>query len=156
MFEVSEKDGVYAIKGRLDENADMTQLPLDLDVLKVSFKYLKQMNSFGIKKWIAHTTKLSGKLHLLECPSFIVEQIIMLPEFRNNAQIESIFLPFFCRKCALEYDQLIVFNDEKQLAEGLLEELTNRYHCDTCSKPLEFDDDIETFKKIFSEFPKKN
>lgn len=150
MFTITKKENTYYIAGRLDENAKFATLPTDSTQLRISFKDLTRINSLGIKKWVTYISKLSAQLTFTHCPSFIIEQMIMLPEFRAGATIESFYLPFFCQGCNRESNQLVDISVVNDNIENSLATYTAKLHCDRCRGPLEFDDDAETFTKILN------
>lgn len=149
-IEFVEKENLFCLIGRFDESADFTPImDRKLAMMRLDFKGLKRVNSFGIKNWIAFSNNIEGsKIVLMNCPVFIVEQMIMLPEFQGNADVESFFLPFFCSRCGEEVERLIQVAAISKEGSEFLDTLCSDYSCPKCQNVLEFDDDLEIYRKF--------
>ena len=142
-FDVKDDKGVqvFKLKGAIDEKADFTKLVgLSTASLAIDFEAVENVNSTGIKKWIAMLGDLKGKNVTYErCPTVVIESVNMVPALRDGVNVNSFFLPFFCASCDLELTKLVVRSEAT--ATGFIEGINDRYPCERCNRKLRFFDD---------------
>lgn len=140
--EIFLENGIYYIKGKIDEHFDSTTITGSSESsITIDLSLLKAMNSVGIKNWIFMLTSIEDKeVHLRKVPFFFVDQLLMISELIGQCKIESLELPFFCEKC--DKEQLIVFKAEDIINDGFPSDMkcTN----DGCGESLDFDEDEDS------------
>jgi rubredoxin len=105
------KDDVVYLSGVMDESADLSSLLNRPEPLSLNFKGIKRFNSTGIRnllRFLSHWG--SRKLEYLECPCEFIDQINMIPALLghrpNFYTIKSLFVPYECRSCSYDDEQL--------------------------------------------------
>lgn len=81
-----------------------------------NFKDVSSVNSCGVRSWINFMRELQKSQRTVafeECTAEIVMQMNMIPSFKGNADIRSVYGSFGCEKCGHEAD--ILFESGKNL-----------------------------------------
>lgn len=109
-MQIVEKDGVVHLSGVLNEYADLSSLLGHQTPLRLNLRGLTRLNSIGIRNFLKFLADWgSAAIVYEECPSEFVDQVNMIPALmgsKNNAKIESFFVPFECLKCDFDDDIL--------------------------------------------------
>ena len=141
-----QKGTVLAVRlvGSIDENVVFDKLigtpPAALDV---NCKEISRINSVGVKAWIKFFQSCQAKgtkLKFLECSTPIVEQINLISNFVCNGIVESVYVPFSCKKCHTELVGLFKAEDLKKMKLKL-----PFLKCNKCGGEAEFDDVPEEY-----------
>lgn len=110
---LQEKDfDKVVIIGPINEEAEVhfSKLPetLGKNVL-INFRQVTFINSLGVRAWINFMRQLSGRaLVFEECTPEIVNQINMIPNFKGNAKITSVYGTFFCETCNVSQEEIFI------------------------------------------------
>jgi anti-anti-sigma regulatory factor len=100
----------------------------------VDLKGVDRVNSYGVREWIHFMKALADKkarvvLDHVSIP--MVRQMNMIPQVRHQAEVRSIFAPYYCESC----------DDERAIAlPAGAKEAPEHAPCPTCGKQMEFDD----------------
>jgi anti-anti-sigma regulatory factor len=111
---------------------------------------ISRINSCGVREWVNFMQALtsSGSQVVLErCSVPVVAQLNMIANFRGNADVRSVFAPYFCGGCNGRHEQLV------ELGPEALDRLTAPQECPSCGGELEFDDLPESFLEFQAELP---
>ena len=146
-----QKGNVLTVRlvGAIEENVVFEQLigvpPAALDV---NCKEISRINSIGVKSWIKFFQSCQAKgtkLRFLECSTQIVEQINLISNFVCNGVVESVYVPFSCKKCHSELVGLFKTEDLKNMKFKL-----PLVKCNKCGGDAEFDDIPEEYFSFLS------
>lgn len=130
------------LDGVVDEFAELDKLPAEITGSRVTFDLgkLRRMNSVGVRSWIQMLAALKGKtLTLLHCPPVIVEQLNAIQNFRGEAEVRSVLLPYSCEKCAEPFMVEIELNAKTPPL------VAATAPCPKCGTASEFDDVPERY-----------
>ena len=134
----TESEAHYSFSGDVDENFLQEQIPrVKKDYLTFELEHIRNFNSCGIREWIYFIKDMSenGQMIFKSCSVAVIDQINLIPDSIGNAQIESLFAPYYC-ECQGEVNKLI---DVKSSYDLLSKKLAPEFNCDKCGQPLEFD-----------------
>lgn len=135
------------ISGPINEEAEVQMGKIAENVgnnVVINFRQVTFINSLGVRAWINLMRELSSKkLTFQECTPEIVNQINMIPNFKGNAAIESVYGTFFCEKCEKTHEELFVTGKNfPQPPDFKLASVT----CKNCGHPnIEFEEVEESF-----------
>jgi len=75
-----------------------------------NFRRVASVNSCGVRAWInfMREAQKDRQIGFEECPPEVVMQINMIPSFRGEAKINSVYGHFICSDCGNEQDILFV------------------------------------------------
>lgn len=138
-------DGRWIVPDTVDELLTFQNIPLNNNQnLVFDFKGLKRISSYGIRSWVKMIRSIAAKkMVYMNCPSFFIEQLNLVPALKGGAEIDSFFLPYYCDKCNIESEHLTrcetVGNDD------FIEKINNSVTCPKCKKHMMFGDDPELF-----------
>ncbi|RZA06552.1 MAG: hypothetical protein EOP11_10035 [Proteobacteria bacterium] len=121
---------IAVFHGQIDETTNFASLigPV-AGSLRVNTKDVTRINSVGAKGWMQFFQPLraSGiKVTFEGCSPAIVEQINLVAPFLCGADLDSIYLPFFCESCSTEFSSLATI--------PLLKASHNDVPCPNCPK----------------------
>lgn len=113
---IQEKDfDRLVIVGPINEEAEvhLTKVKDQLTrSIVINFRQVTYINSLGVRAWINFMRDLSGKSIVFEeCTPEIVNQINMIPNFRGNAIVKSVYGSFYCNQC--DSTQEMLFEHDK-------------------------------------------
>lgn len=135
------KDLRVSLSGVLDENAVLPALKdppagrLILDLENVEL-----INSLGCRNWInwIKGKKAADGVVLTHCSPVVVKQINILSGFLGeDAQIESVFVPYFCEECSHEQNALVKIKDLHDTTK--FSEIDENIPCPQCGKSMVLD-----------------
>jgi anti-anti-sigma regulatory factor len=104
---------------------------------------ITRMNSVGVKTWIAYfqkEAKTGTKLRFTECSPAVVEQLNLIMNFSCGGTVESVYVPFSCKKCKKYSVELSQVKDLK--VAGLNAPVST---CKICGGEALFDDILEEY-----------
>jgi anti-anti-sigma regulatory factor/DNA-directed RNA polymerase subunit RPC12/RpoP len=117
--QVTHENGkdIVVINGPINEEAEI-HLPKLVENLGnsmvINFKQVTYINSLGVRAWINFIRDLGArKIVFQECTPEIVNQINMIPNFKGQAKIESVYGTYFCDDCSTT--QAVLFEAGKNL-----------------------------------------
>ena len=135
---------VLKLAGDVIEGTDFDQLiGKTAPDTQLNCKDITRMNSVGVKTWIKYFQKESKsgtKLRLVECSPAVVEQINLIVNFVCGGTVESIYLPYACKKCK---KYLVKFSKVSDLKNSGLKAPV--VACDVCGGEALFDDILEEY-----------
>lgn len=148
-FNIGQKSGwdVVQIVGPINEETEvqLTQLGAKLGKQVVfNFKQVSAINSLGVRAWVNFIRVVAAERTLVfeECSPEIVNQINMIPNFKANAQIRSVYGTFFCGSCSHQQNEL--FEAGKTLPKGGDIKLPP-VKCQKCGSAMEFEEVEDAF-----------
>jgi anti-anti-sigma regulatory factor len=135
------------IVGPINEEAEVHLSKLNDTLAKtvvINFRQVSYINSLGVRAWINFMRDVSGrKLIFEECTPEIVNQINMIPNFKGNAEIKSVYGTFFCNSCNNTQEE--IFEAGKSFPNPP-EFSVNIPKCKTCnSADVEFEEVEDSF-----------
>jgi hypothetical protein len=92
-------DGGLAIKGRIDENAELDRLAdeLPLDAKVIDLADLVRINSIGVREWMDFAAGIQARdITLVRCAPAFVEQMNAIANFTGGLRIRSVLTAFEC------------------------------------------------------------
>jgi hypothetical protein len=101
-IELIEEDGVglLNIRGVVDEGfLGFGAIPPSVKSLIINLTNLTQMTSFGLRQWMnafEPLPKSFSNIYLLGCPTFFVDQLVMVLSFGAGCQVLTAVAPFMC------------------------------------------------------------
>lgn len=140
------------LSGNLNEDAGKILPVLSAGLgssVTINFKLVTSINSFGVHAWIGFIRKISVGRSLIfeECTPEIVSQINMVPIFRANASINSVYAAFACPHCG--HVQHHLFVKGKNMPEWL-DRAIEVVNCARCGAPSEMDSPQRDFFAFLS------
>jgi anti-anti-sigma regulatory factor len=101
---IQEKDhDKLVIVGPINEEAEVHLTKIKDQLAKklvINFRQVTYINSLGVRAWINFMRDIAGRsLVFEECTPEIVNQINMIPNFRADAHIKSVYGTFYCNSC---------------------------------------------------------
>ena len=95
-----------------------------------------------VREWVNAVKNADVLLEYINCPTAVVEQFNMVPEFLGkNIKVKSFFARYYCEECDIEENMLIDVNEYFPDCNNI--EIPE-FLCD-CGSPFEFDDDEDEF-----------
>ncbi len=135
-----ERDGnVIRVSGIIDEHSDFTGIFDGLDgKVIIDMDGIKRINSCGVREWVNMIKSCDLDIEYISCPTAVVEQFNMVPEFLGrNAVVKSFYARYYCEEC--DNEQNFLLEVEKHFPDPSDIEIPE-FICD-CGSPFEFDDD---------------
>ncbi|NRA66414.1 MAG: hypothetical protein HRU19_18145 [Pseudobacteriovorax sp.] len=108
--------------------------------INFNFKHVESVNSCGVRSWINFMRELEKSdkaITFSECTSEIVMQINMIPSFKGNAEIASVYGDYVCDECGFE--KTILFRRGENLPKGIDSELP-KIDCEQCKSEMELEE----------------
>ncbi len=139
-FSIEQLEGVFIVKGSIDEKSDLSKLTRCEDPeITINLKGVNRIGSYGIKNWILMLAKLQGKKIIYqECSPAFVEQMNLIVKMIEGVEVESFLLPFICHPCQKEVSYLVSFSAAQD--EKFMENLDHIFTCEICKEHMEFND----------------
>jgi len=134
-------------EGHINEDAEVA-LPELLGKITgdciFDFKGVTAINSCGIRAWITflREAEKKGKHHFAACTPIVVSQMNMIPSFRDQCKIDSVYAGYSCPKCQ-HREQILLesgINLPKKLGDPLPE-----IPCPSCNTAMEMEELEEEF-----------
>lgn len=112
--------------------------------LVFNFKQVEYVNSCGVRAWInfLRDVEKGRKITFEECTPEIVSQINMIPNFRGNSHIKSVYASYSCESC--DHQQWTLFEEGRNLPKSISAGLPP-VHCEKCKKPMEMEEMEDEF-----------
>ncbi len=143
-LQLINKDGVDHIHyvGPINEEAEVHLAQVQSKVgakVVVNFKQVEYINSCGVRAWINFMRELEKNRQVTfeECTSEIVMQMNMIPSFRGNAKVKSVYAAYDCENCGNKENKL--FEAGKNLPEDGNFEFPP-VHCSKCKHEMEMEE----------------
>jgi len=125
--------------GGVDENVNLDDLAEELagevtfDLRGVTF-----INSCGVREWVNLMRSLTRvrTLAFTHCSTAVVAQLNLVFNFRGNAEVRSVYVPYYCHACDSECSCL--HEIEGKSLDQVLQSLPRL--CDSCGAEMECDE----------------
>ncbi len=152
-MEISQKNDVFFIAGRLDEFADFAPLAAAAAPLKLNIGRITSINSVGVRKFLAFTLAWSPKVfEFYDCtPEFIANVNVipqMLGKSADETQIKTFYVPFSCENC--KRVENILFDRSSISKDDDGEVVLGSRKCSKCGEPLDLDVEKNEFFMFLS------
>lgn len=110
----------------------------------LNFKNVEYVNSCGVRGFINFMRELekNREVHFEECTAEIITQINMIPSFKGNAKILSLYCPYSCDDCGNE--DMVLLEDGKNLPSSSNIEMPS-VECKECGSDMEIEELEEEF-----------
>lgn len=126
------------LAGDIDEDSDFASLLTALgDDCVLSLEKIARINSTGVRAWLQFMKEARAgghKLTLRDCSVVIVNQLNIISDFAQGAEVVSVFAPYVCPECDAVTQRLIT------MAEDPREQVASGIPCPECGDEMEFDD----------------
>ena len=143
-FQIKQKDDWEYIffNGEINEDAEVSLAGLFEQISQkcvFNLKNISAINSCGVRAWInfLREAERSREIIFEECPPEVVSQINMIPNFRGNSHIRSVYASYVCDSCDLQKQHL--FKEGENLPSSLSEELSP-LSCPKCGEDMEMEE----------------
>ena len=139
---------VVNFEGAIDAEAEVhlaQLLPKLGNKIIFNFKSVSSINSCGVRSWINFLRDVETKnpeIQFEHCTPEVVMQINMIPSFKGNAVVKSVYGNFICDDCGEEKEEL--FTDGVNLPEGNSIEL-DTIQCPNCGAEMELEEMEDEF-----------
>jgi len=135
-----EATTTVTFRGGIDENVDLAALARELDGdIVFDLRGISYINSCGVREWVNLMRSLPRvrTLSFTHCSPAIVAQLNLVYNFRGDAVVRSVYVPYYCRACEHEVSRL--FDVGARSPDDLLASLP-RVVCDWCTTEMECDE----------------
>ena len=139
------------IGGTIDEHADFSSLFSGAEGnVQIDFGEIERINSTGVREWVnVVKSRPDLKLTYLNCPTAVVEQMNMVPEFLGKySEVISIYGRYYCEDCNNEQHFLLEPGNNLDISDPANIHAPE-FTC-TCGQTFEFDDDENEFFLFFT------
>lgn len=128
--------------GAINEDAEIqfTQLPSRLGANVIfNFKRVSNVNSCGVRAWITFLREAQKGRNVIfeECTPEIVSQINMIPNFKGQAHIKSVYGSYACGDCS--HNKWELFEEGRNLPQTVENGLPP-VKCDKCGAAMELEE----------------
>ncbi len=131
------------LSGDLNEHAEFAPVVgCDARALVFDLEGVRRINSCGVREWIRMMDALraQGRAITLErCSVAVVNQMNMIVNFRGDARVASVQLPYLCPRCDEEFVVAC------ELGGASVPEVRDAVPCPRCGEAAEFDDLVEAY-----------
>ncbi|MDD9952195.1 MAG: hypothetical protein OXT67_11595 [Zetaproteobacteria bacterium] len=141
-IEKAEDWDIVRFSGDIDEEAEivLSSLPSQLSGQCIfDLKDIQSVNSCGVRAWInfMRAAEKNSKLIFEGCTPEIVSQINMIPNFKGDAHVRSVYASYVCDSC--DTQKLELFEEGKNLPKEVGEELAE-VNCPSCNEVMEMEE----------------
>ena len=138
-LEIKKEGNVISVSGVIDEHSDFTGIFDGIEAsCVIDMGGIRRINSCGVREWVNIMRTTDMEIEYVNCPTAVVEQFNMVPEFLGkNARVKSFYARYYCEDCDNEENFLL---DVEQYFADPSDVVVPEFICD-CGSPFEFDDD---------------
>lgn len=114
------------------------------DKIVFNLRSVETVNSCGVRAWInfMRAAEQGRQIVFEECTPEIVSQINMIPNFKGNARVHSVYASYACEHC--DNEQLKLFEEGRNLPTSPSDEI-EQLACPKCGEIMEMDELEEEF-----------
>lgn len=147
MTKQGDTDTVY-LSGHINEDAEAQLIEL-LDKVGpkcvLNLKDIAGVNSLGVRAWIHFIRNFENNRTVIfeECTPELVYQMNMIPNFKGNSTIRSLYARYICENCS--HQQLQLFKFEKNMPKTSQEISIPEITCPQCSNRMEMEEFEDEF-----------
>lgn len=134
--------------GPIDEDAEFHLMPLIKQTgpkCVFNFKGVVSVNSCGVRVWIQFMREFEKGRQIVfeECTPEIVGQINMIPNFKGDAHIRSVYASYVCENCDMYKWEL--FEENKNMPTHANDFKLPEVRCASCNGVMEMEELPEEF-----------
>lgn len=146
-IETDQDHDIITFNGHINEDAEVALAGLKDHISRnciFNLKEIKSINSCGVRAWINFIREADKNKEIIfeECPPEVVSQINMIPNFKGNSKIRSVYSSYICENC--DYQKLELFAEGKNLPASSNEKLP-KVNCPKCNEEMEMEELEEEF-----------
>lgn len=144
-WNLDENGGVrrFTLQGEITEEADFAGVLSEATgPVVLNLAGINRINSCGVREWITFLQQLSAAtagVALEACSPVMVRQLSMIATMRQDADVTSILVPYFCESCDDERTVRLA------LQNGVRPELAETTPCPECEGEMDLDDTSESY-----------
>ena len=137
---------VLRLAGTIDENDSLETLFGAIapgSGLILNCRAITTLNSMGVRNWIAVFDKFRKRGHKLQFEEIavnLVEEVNMVKNFIETAEIESMLIPYHCASCTMNMTGTLRPDDVRRLGFQIPDVI-----CPQCGQKATFDDDVDGY-----------
>lgn len=103
-MEISFKDGVFHLAGRIDEYASFDSLARAAAPLKLNLAKVTAINSIGTRRFLGFALGWAPrKFEFYECPPDFIANLNVIPQMLgtppDETQVKTFYVPYACESC---------------------------------------------------------
>ncbi len=134
---------VIYLCGQIDEDATFDSFEKEEGAIVFDFEGITVINSCGVRNWVNFMKHKKGQdISFRNCPPVIVKQLNLVPSFKGEAKVLSLYVPYVCMNCDHETRTLV---DMKTLSSGAV--IAEVLKCEACGEEeMEIDGDEKQFR----------
>ncbi|NRA45295.1 MAG: hypothetical protein HRU09_10105 [Oligoflexales bacterium] len=146
-IDTEEDVDIISFNGHINEDAEIALAGLKEQLNKdcvFNLKEIKSINSCGVRAWINFIRDVDKSRTIIfeECPPEVVSQINMIPNFKGNSKIRSVYSSYVCDNC--DFQKLELFQEGKNLPKNS-EAQVPQVQCPRCGSIMEMEELEEEF-----------
>ncbi|MFK7824936.1 MAG: hypothetical protein AB8G05_12310 [Oligoflexales bacterium] len=146
-IEIDQDHDIISFNGHINEDAEIALAGLKDQINRncvFNLKEIKSINSCGVRAWINFIREADKNRTIIfeECPPEVVSQINMIPNFKGNSKIKSVYSSYICESC--DFQKLELFQEGNNLPKSTDEKLPI-VHCPKCNDVMEMEELEEEF-----------
>ncbi len=135
------------LAGIINEDSEVTLTSLGAQLppkVVFNFRRVDSINSCGVRAWIGFIRLAAGgrEVAFEECTPEIVSQINMIPNFRGNSRVLSVYASYTCGQCNNQRNEL--YQEGRNLPKSLGSQL-EPVKCEKCGGAMEMDEIEDEF-----------
>ena len=132
------------VAGDLNETTDFSKItPMLSDEIIVDFSAVRNVNSIGVKVWMAFAHTHDRLIRFVGCTTQVVGCITMIPAFvGRRGVIDSFEVCYYCGKCGSEDSRFLKIGVDVQRGQASYDEFRKR-PCPSCGEAAEIDCDLD-------------
>ncbi len=135
------------LAGIINEDSEVTLTSLVAQLppkVVFNFRRVDSINSCGVRAWIGFIRQAAGgrEVAFEECTPEIVSQINMIPNFRGNSRVLSVYASYTCGQCNNQRNEL--YQEGRNLPKSLGGQL-EPVKCEKCGGAMEMDEIEDEF-----------
>ena len=155
VLSVIKENNIVYLKGIIDETVNINKIFENFKGhIQLDFSDVININSCGVREWCHYVNALEGDIELVNCPSFIVEQASMIPEFLGKAKIKTFFADYYCENCNWEKIVLTSVTEIASYLKPVQDSFVVEWpgvNCGKCDAQMECSMEITNFRIMLLE-----
>ncbi len=134
-----KSENYVLLEGEMDGDSPFHQIfQRPLPAVWIDFGGVRRVNSQGVRAWVKALAHAVAKLHFVNLPVCVMEQLALLPEFHGRcSDVNSFWAQYTCHSCRHEENFLLVVG--RDIEPGLSEYIDGPERaCSDCGRMMEF------------------
>ena len=141
-MEITTKNGIYYLSGRLDEFADFSIFDRATSPLKMNLGRIASINSIGVRRFLAFSLAWSPRVfEFYECTPEFIANVNVIPQMLGRSgdetQVKTFYIPYSCESCRRIESVLCERALLQKTSEG--EIILGEHLCGKCREPMDLD-----------------